>query len=437
MPIDINMFFWEEEQPVVMGGQAPTSDPTTGAVPNQPTPLQGDQQVDPQKQQQAPPPEQQPQDNQQQGQPDVVTPDMPEEDSKPKSFQEWKRSFFKASVKNDPKELMDLIQSVRDHDKLEASQRKFVEDNWQIVALRQNPAFGGISQSIRKNIKQSLDRNNPGSDLAKYLCSEVERSTTPVIKESFIKLAGMYGMKSDIHRKLLACFLGSIQVGGGGSSEDIVYPEKDFSVRISTRCATQFGEISIGEWTLLRDDPRRYLSEPELKRLSEGSPGERQELRRRIVTESICDKFKNRAFLINVMYPDGTIYFIGWDLAECMRAGYKQGSFVVRTKTSAENEVMISQNGELISLIDLDVLYVKQGQMDATGKPRREEVPFLSRRDGTLYLTCSLENVKNILNGSLPGSYFKEVVYNGNPSDIKLIMRAVPSLEEMLTRRFN
>jgi len=430
MPIDINMFFWEEEQPVVMAGQPPASDPNAGATTNPPGVAPGEEQQDPQKPQQGPP-----QPNEQQ--PDVVSPDMPEDedDDKPNSFQEWKRAFVKSSVRGDPTEMMQLLQSVRDNKMLEASQKKYVEDNWQIVGLRQNPAFGNVSQTIRKLAKESLDRNNPGADLMKYVCNSVEKSTAPVIKETPIKLAGMYGLKSDVHRKYIASLLGAIQVGGGGNAEDIVYPGQGFSVRISTRFGTQFGEISLGDWSLLRDDPQRYLSEPELKRLSEGSPGEKQELRRRIVSESICDRFKNRSFMINVTAPDGTIYFIGWDLSECLRAGYKQGSFLVRTKTSAENEVMISQNGDLISLIDLDVLFVKKDKLDSYGNPKNEESLFLSRRGGTLYLTCSLENVKNIFNGSLPGCYFKELPYSGNPSEINLIMKAVPTVEEILMRR--
>ena len=55
------------------------------------------------------------------------------------------------------------------------------------------------------------------------------------------------------------------------------------------------------------DDPERYLTDPEQKRLDEGSPEEKEVLRHRVVIEGISDNFKKRSFIINVVNNDGTI----------------------------------------------------------------------------------------------------------------------------------
>lgn len=436
--MDINRYYWEAEQPVA--GQTPTSDPMQGAAVGQPM---------------GPPPDQgnpnnplmssKPPQNQQglaDGEEDQnITdepqlPEMPEEQEEPQDFNEWRQEFLKIAAKGDTMEMLNSLQQMRDSDNLEAPQRKFVEDNWQIIILRQNANVEKASKEIRKLIKQSLDRNSPGASVMQAITGVIEESDTPMIKDVFIKLTGLYGMKTDLHRKYLAALTGSVQVGGGGSTEDIAYSEREFSIRMSTRFHTQFGEIIIGKWNLSQDDPDRYLEEPELERLAEGSPEEKQVLRRRIVIESIAEEFRDRAFLIHVISPDGTMYAIGWDMAESLLGGYKDGALIVRSRAGSDSEAMIDNNGAIVPLLDLNIFYLRQtGETDDLGRPRNREVPFMERRDGTLYLSASLETLRDVFNGSMSGCFFKEMAYAGNPSDIKQIVRAVPNIEEILMRR--
>jgi hypothetical protein len=231
----------------------------------------------------------------------------------------------------------------------------------------------------------------------------------------------------------MAALTGSIQMGGGGSGEDLAYSEKDFSIRFNTRFGTQFGEISIGKWSLQQDDPERYLQEAELERLSDGSPEEKQVLRRRIVIESIAERFKNRAFLVHVVSPDeGAIYCVGWDMADSLLAGYKEGKIIVRSRDASDSEAMIDDEGAIVPLLDLSIFYLKEtGDSNENGKPKTKEVPFIERRDGTLYLNAQLETVRDVSTG-MQGIFFKEIPFNGNPSDIKGVMRSVPNLEEIL-----
>lgn len=354
----------------------------------------------------------------------------------PQDFDSWKRQFFKLAIKGDPMEMMNWVESIRSQQGLMAPQRKFVEDNWQILVLRQNGTVDRACREVRKLIKNNLDRNNPGVSVMQHITLVLEQSETPQLRDVFIKLAGLYGLKNDLHRKYLSALTGCVQVGGGGDSEDLAYSEKDYSIQFATRFGTQFGEMKIGKWSLQQDDPERYLQDAELERLSDGSPEEKQVLRRRVVIESIAERYKNRSFLIHVVAPDeGAIYAFGWDMADSILAGYKEGKIIVRSRDAADSEAMIDDEGAIVPLLDLSILYLKEtGETDELGKPKTREVPFMERREGQLYLTAQLETIRDVSSG-MQGIFFKEVPFNGNPSDIIEIMRSVPNLEEILMRR--
>ncbi len=433
--MDINSWYWEAEEP--NAGQVPTSDPTTGAaagnVPGMPPPqggpLMGSGDA-------APPQQQRPEEDDDVAN-DPLAPDMPDDSmGQAPDFEVWKKEFLKLAVKGDPQEMLMSVQRMRDLPGLEAPQNKFIEDNWNILVLRQNGYIDKASKEIRKNIKNSLDRNNPATSIMQYLSTVMEEQDSPMLRDVFIKLSSLFEMKAACHRKYLAALTGSVQMGGGGSGEDIAYAEKDYSVRMSTRCATQFGEISIGKWSLQQDDPERYLAEPELERLSNGSPEEKQVLRRRVVMESIAERYKNRAFMINVITPeDGAIYHLGWDMSESLLSGYQEGKLIVRSRDTADSEAMIDDEGAIVPLLDLNIYYLREtGQMDENGRPEVKEVPFMERRDGMLYLVASLEILRDVASG-MTGIFFKEMPFSGNPSDLKAIKRAVPNIEEILMRR--
>ena len=409
--------------PPMMGGGNLGADPGAGAPsdPNVASPA---------------PPESDPEPQQQQNSiPDITSdpaaPDMPEEMDE-QDFEQWKDAYFKETVKGDVNKLVDMIHQVRDLD-LDAYPRKFVEDNLQVCFLRQNANVDKASKEIRKLVKDDLDQNNPSVSLVNHIISTME--AMPELNNVFIKLKGLLGMKGDLHRKFITGIIGGVQVGTGGNNEDVVYNEKDYSIRLSTRYNDKWGKVDIGKWSLREDDPERYLTEPEQRRLEEGSPEEKDVLRRRVVMESIAETFKKRGFLINVVGQDGTIYTLGWDLAGSLKGAYTDGKLVVRTIQSDNSEAMIDDQGAIIPYVDIKIKYVKEaGGVDEQGKPAKEEHDFMERIDGMLFLTSQF-NILREAASSFPGIVLKETPYTGNPSDLRVLQRCVPNAPEILMRQ--
>ena len=158
-------------------------------------------------------PAEQPQDDSQQQQPaheqkpdqevqEPVAPDMPEEENKPEeNFETWKMEYFKNSAKGDVRTLLDGIHSIRDTE-LDSYPRKFVEDNLQVLFLRQNSNIEKANKEIRRLIRQELDQNNPSVSLTKHIFSALQPMSE--LNNVFIKLKGTLGMKGDLHRKYMA-----------------------------------------------------------------------------------------------------------------------------------------------------------------------------------------------------------------------------------------
>lgn len=362
---------------------------------------------------------------------DPKHPDMPE-DKEEMNFEQWKNSFFKESIKNDNSKLIDMIQQVRDLD-LSPYQRKFVEDNAQILFLKRDANINKACEEVRKKIKHDLDQNNPSVSVVSHIHSVLQ--TIPELNSIFVKLQGLLGAKGDTHRKFISSITGSVQVGSGGNNEDIIYNEREYSIRISTRFNEKWGRVEIGKWILKTDDPERFLTDPELKKLEEGSPEEKDVLRRRVIMESIAECFKQRSFIVNVVGHEGTIYLVGWDIAGSLRAAYTDGKLIVRLSKSENSEVMINDEGEIIPLTDLKINYIQDtGALDDSGNPEKKELEFMQKIDGILYLTADLKTLKNAAS-SFTGLIFKEIPYTGNPNDLKTLQRCVPSVSEMLLRQ--
>lgn len=424
-----NWRIWEDEQPSfpndqsAFAAQAPGSDPSTGATggpPAQPQMGRGNEN-------QPDPSEISDVEN------DPDSPDMPKQDDH-KDFEQWKHEFFELSVKGNVNEMMASIQPVRDLENLESSQRRFVEDNIQILFYRQNDMVIPVTKEIRNLIKQDMDRTNPATTMMQHITATLEKHG--LMQQVLIKLTGLFGLKSELHRKWLAALTGSIQVGGGNKSrEDLVYSDTEYTVNISSRFGTQWGEINLGAWTLSERDPELYLTDPELERLQEGSPEEKQVLRRRIICESIAERFRKRAFLMHITHTDGTIYSLGWDMGTSIANAYKKGKLVVRGQQSQTREAMITDQGQIVPLIDMEVLYVREtDETDEDGNPESVEVPFIERRDSILYLVADLDTLHHAA-ASLSGMFFREMPYGGNPSDILKLQQCVPDLVELLNKQ--
>jgi hypothetical protein len=419
-----NLQFWlEAEQPQMP--QAPTSDPNAAGGVGSPPPQQA-----------ATPPN--PGEDPSAGAEDDVTQDPqsmenpPDAEGGDKDYEQWKHDFMEAAVKADNEELINMLNAIRERN-LEASQRKFVEDNFQIFTFRRDANVLKASTLIRNNVKKDLDRTNPGTTLMQHFGEALQEQ--PLLYQGLIKLAGTFAWKQDLHRKWLASFFGAVQVGGGSTNKDIVFCGDEYDINMSTRFTTQFGEINIGKWNLVESDPKKYLKPDERETLTEGSPEEKQVLRRKIIIKAISETYRKRAFMVHVVTTDGTVYMLGWDIGNSLLDAYKEGKVVVRGQENEDKEILIGDEGEIIPVIDYSLLFVKEtGEVDDSGRPETEEVPFIQRRDGTLYLVAELETLKTASAG-MSGIFFQSVPYGGNPSDILQLQRSVPGLYEIIAKQ--
>jgi len=364
---------------------------------------------------------------------DPESPEMPEERGEELDFEIWKSNYFKESVRGDASRLMEMLSPLRSREGLEPYQRRFVDDNWNVQLIRNNANVSDASKQIRKAIREQLDRSNPSTSVVDHVFNTLQ--AMPVLGETFIRMMGYAGNKGELHRKFLAALTGSVQVSSSPDKENIIFNEKEYSIKISTRLNSEWGEVSLGSWCLREDDPERYLSEPEFRRLSEGSPQERDVLRRRIVIESISKHFDEQAFFVNVVSDDGTIYHLGMDVSNALRGAYADGKVVVRTVRSENSEAMISDDGEIIPMVDLKIYFVKDTeQQDEYGNPKKEEIEFMERRNGMLFMTAGLITVKEA-SEAMQGMSFRETPYQGNPSDLKALKQCVYSAHDMLMRQ--
>lgn len=363
---------------------------------------------------------------------DPQVPDMPPEKDD-MDYQQWWKEYNKQSIKGDANVLIDLLNKVRERD-LDPHQRKFVEDNLQVQFLRQDANVSKASGEIRKAIRQDMDRNNPSVSLVNHISTVLEQM--PELSQVFIRMAGTQGLKGELHRRYIAALLGGVQVGIGGNTEDVLYNEKDYTSKISTRFNATFGNVHVGSWALKASDPQEYLEPPELKRLESGSPQEKETLRLRIIAESIHEHFRQRAMIVNVCGPDGTVYTLGWDVGTSLMAAYRQGSLVIKTKQVEGHPAMLTPDGKIVPFMDVKIMYSKDtGDQDEDGKPAKEDQEFLTWRDGQLVLTATIETMRDAATTIGQGIVFKEVPYQGNPTDLKTISRCVPSTFEILMRR--
>ena len=361
---------------------------------------------------------------------DPEYPDMPQENI-PVDFDKWRSEFFKESSKGDVNRLINLINQVRDYN-LDPYRRKFVEDNLQICFLRQQANVEKVSGDIRKLIKEEMDNANPANSLTNHIFNVLQKY--PDISNVFIKLNGLYSLKSDLHRKFIASLLCAVQVGSGGVNEDLILNQKDYSIKISTRMNARFGAIDIGKWYMTVDEPEKYLSDAEIERMDSGSPEEKDVLKKRIIIDSISNFFRKRAFIVNVVSEDGSVNLIGLDLSTFLKGAYNEGKIIVVTYVNANSEATLDEKNNIVPLADIKILFQKDtGQLDEFGRPLKEQVEFITRKDGMLILNASKDIIKEASN-AFNGINFKTIPYNGNPSDLKFLSRCIPSAPEILMR---
>ncbi len=319
-----------------------------------------------------------------------------EEERDDKDFEVWRGEYIELSSKMNVQEMLESVRPWKDKSNdLEPPQAKFVNDNYAICNYLQDPQILQAMKDTRNLIKQQLDRTYPGTVVMQHLTTVIDRYEP--LQQVLIKLFAAYGLKAELHRKFLAAILCAVQTGGGNRRMDLVLSEKNLTVNLDTRFATEFGEIQIGRWALKTSDPDEILSDSEMDQLKDGSPDMRAAIRRRVILESFC---------------------------------------MVRSRQSDQKNAMISEAGDVVPLLDTDFMYVQEtGETDDSGNPEAIEVPFVSVRDNVAYLVADMKTLENA-GAVLNGLFMKEIQFNGNPSDLKAIRDSLPNLKAILNKDY-
>ena len=95
------------------------------------------------------------------------------------------------------------------------------------------------------------------------------------------------------------------------------------------------------------------------------------------------------------------------------------------------NDIIVMQD-VFWYMVTNDMFFIKK--LDEESRKDKEENDFLERIDGILYLTATQKIIKEAA-ASFTGLSWKETPYNGNPSDLKVLMRCVPNATELLMRQ--
>jgi hypothetical protein len=118
-----------------------------------------------------------------------------------------------------------------------------------------------------------------------------------------------------------------------------------------------------------------------------------------------------------------------------LKSAYTDGRLIVKTTQNDNTQAMIDDDGAIINLQDIKIMYTKQtGELDEDGKPYKKEIEFIDLRQGQLYLTAELGTLK-AASGSFPGIMLRSTPYTGNPSDLKTLQRCVPSWFNILMQQ--
>jgi hypothetical protein len=121
-------------------------------------------------------------------------------------------------------------------------------------------------------------------------------------------------------------------------------------------------------------------------------------------------------------------------LANSIRSAFKDGKLVVKLTKSDNSEALIEDNGAIVAFMDVKIAYRKPtGKLDAEGNKDYEELPFMDRREGYLFLTATASLLSEAAT-TLQGLVYKLIGYNGNPSDLKALSRSSPKITEILLR---
>jgi hypothetical protein len=431
--------------------------------------------------------------------PEEIPEETPESEIEPAiNFDEEKIDYMDLAVQSKYGEMTDKLLEMRDIPGLTPGQYKFIEDNIQVLSLARDVDFAEARKKIYKQIKDSIGQlaepaeeqpaeeeptespvpeqepesipapESPeqvppkegidnsdlktisegneelgeisGVEIYSIISEEIERYEE--IKNSMIKLPSFYSMKADLYRKMICAVSNGVQIGSGGTLEDIFIPlaEGGVGVKLCTRCYTDFGNIEIGEWSVKFNDPEKYLAEEELEKLNvSGSPEEKEILRKRVVIESVADKFTDKVYIILIVSPeDGSRTEIGFNFSKLLKQGWQNGIISVEFKANiGKGQAAIDVDGQLIDLQDIIIDYIHENpdELDEEGRPVKEKIEFIRQKSGSLYVTITREEFDLFINESVEGLFHQTKHPEFDKGQLTVIQRCVPDIKEILLKQ--
>jgi hypothetical protein len=78
-----------------------------------------------------------------------------------------------------------------------------------------------------------MDQNNPSVSMVNHLSTVLDAQ--PELINHYIRIKGTMGLKGELHRRYTTALFGGVQVGVGANTEDFIYEERQYSIRVSTR----------------------------------------------------------------------------------------------------------------------------------------------------------------------------------------------------------
>ncbi len=396
-------------------------------------------------------------------------------------FETEKIDYMNLAINQKHDEMMDKLLEMRDINNLSPGQYKFIEDNISILSLSRDVDFADAQKKIYKKIKskfeeliqsseqeqeqdvnqfsnynpgwnlkriklneekisEEISKNISGIEIYSILSEEIERY--PSIVNTMLKFPSFYAMKSDLYRKTIAALINGIQIGSGGTLEDIFIPilKEGIGIKICTRCYTEFSNIQIGKWILQFNDPENYLSDSELEKLhTTGSPEEKEVLRKRVVIESISETFKDKIYMILISDPkDGSRHEIGFNFSDLIIDGWKNGYISVDFKANVgKGEAGVKVDGEMIDLQDISIAYVKEdpSNLDEEGLPSKKNIELIKLINGYLYVVILEDDFSSFVNVSQSGIFYSKKYFDTGPEELKKIQRCIPDIKEIILKQ--
>lgn len=334
-------------------------------------------------------------------------------------FDDFREEYIDLSVNAKPDDLLDKLDDLQGIIDLGPKEKKFVSDNLHILLLMKEQEIYEASRKLH-HIEDPLDLIGQLSDV-------LNRAET--LRDVILKLPSFFGMKPDLYRKFFAALIGGVQIGGGGTVEDVVLsPTKGQRLLFSTRFYTLFGSIHLVPWSLGSEDADLYLRDAERERMEKGSPEEKKILLKRVFLQSISQTLEGRVFVICVVNrATGKRTDIAIRLDQFLTDGYERGILQVDIEEDPD-VLVILPTGEETQVGKLVVRFVNPDE------PNSEAIRFLELKQSMIHLVADEGVIEDAIN-SIGAGYFSRNEYEGTPEELETTQKCVPTLQEMLLKR--